>query len=402
MKCLLVVCDGIADRPLEELGGQTPLESAKTPNLDLLAKKGVCGIVDVIAPGIRPGSDTAHLAILGYDPISSYTGRGPFEAAGAGLDVRTGDVAFRCNFATVEKGGVVLDRRADRISSGTDRLSDAINEIEIPGVEFRFKETTGHRGALVMSGGDFSDNITESDPHKKGVKAREIDAKDDSASAHHTASSLNSFIEKSHKVLESHPVNLKRVADKKRPANFLLLRGAGVAPLLDPFEKKFGLRGGCIATVALVRGVGRFCGLDVLGADPSTGTEELINMALNALDRYDFILLNIKAADDASHDGDAQSKVKIIEEIDKAAERFHNLTNENYLALLSDHTSPVTRRDHSGDPVPILLAGPEVRTDKVSAFSEISAPSGGLSRIRGIDIMSLLVDLMNKSEKFGA
>ncbi|RMF91521.1 MAG: phosphoglycerate mutase, partial [Methanobacteriota archaeon] len=148
MKALLVVCDGMADRPVKALGGKTPLEAAGTSNLDAIAAAGVSGIVDTIAPGIRPGSDTAHLAILGYDPFASYTGRGPFEAAGVGLDVRPGDIALRCNFATVDGSGVVVDRRAGRISEGTEELAQALNGIEIPGVELRFKESTGHRGVL--------------------------------------------------------------------------------------------------------------------------------------------------------------------------------------------------------------------------------------------------------------
>jgi 2,3-bisphosphoglycerate-independent phosphoglycerate mutase len=171
MKCLLVVCDGMADRPIKELGGKTPLEKANTPNLDSIAKNGVSGIVDTIAPGIRPGSDTAHLAILGYDPLKNYTGRGPFEAAGVGIEVQPGDIALRCNFATVDENEVVLDRRAGRIGEGTEELAQAINDLKIPGVEIKFKESTKHRGALVLRGEGLSHQVSDSDPHREGVKA---------------------------------------------------------------------------------------------------------------------------------------------------------------------------------------------------------------------------------------
>ncbi|GBE17547.1 cofactor-independent phosphoglycerate mutase [archaeon BMS3Abin16] len=402
MKCLLLICDGMADRPVKTLRGRTPLEAADTRNLDLLAKSGILGIVDTIAPGIRPGSDTAHLAILGYDPVVSYTGRGPFEAAGVGLDVTAGEIAFRCNFATVDENGLVVDRRAGRISEGTQELAEAVNGIKIPGAHFRFRASTGHRGALVMSGKGLSHNISESDPHEEGVKPHVVEPLDGSEEARRTADMLNRFILGCGKVLAGHPVNVRRIQEGLRLANTLLLRGVGVAPSLAPFSEKYGFRAGCIATVALVRGVGRFCGLEVIGADAEMSIPGLVSMAIDATSKYDFVLLNIKAADDASHDGDAEKKTAVIEEIDRALAGLLDFTVENYLAILSDHTTSISRRDHTGDPVPILIAGPEVRTDDTAVFSERAAAKGGLGRIRGQDIMNILVDLMNRSEKFGA
>ncbi len=402
MKCLLLICDGMADRPVKTLKARTPLEAASTKNLDALAKAGICGIVDTIAPGIRPGSDTAHLAILGYDPVTSYTGRGPFEAAGVGLEVTAGEIAFRCNFATVDEKGLVVDRRAGRISEGTEELAEAVNGIELPGIDIRFKASTGHRSALVLSGEGLSHNVSESDPHEEGVKPHTVKPLDDSLEARRTADVLNRFILECRRVLAGHPVNVKRIQEGMRPANTLLLRGVGVAPSLASFSEKYGLSAGCIATMALVRGVSRFCGLDVLGADAEASISGLVKMALDATSEYDFVLLNIKAADDATHDGDAEKKTAVIEEIDRAAAGLLDFTTENYLAVLSDHTSSISRRDHTGDPVPILIAGPEVRTDDTAVFSERAAAKGGLSRIRGQDIMNILVDLMNRSEKFGA
>ncbi len=401
MKCLLVVCDGMADRPMKSIGGRTPLEAARTENLDLIAKEGICGIVDNIAPGIRPGSDTAHLAILGYDPRTSYTGRGPFEAAGVGMEVRAGDIAFRCNFATVDDKGYVLDRRAGRIGEA-EELAQAVNSIKIPGVELSFKDSTGHRGALLLRAEGLSHRISDSDPHKEGKKMERVGPTEDTVQARLTSEIVNRFIDESRKTLESHPLNIRRKGHGKKPANVLLLRGAGEAPILAPFKEKYGMKGGCISTVALVRGVGRFCGLDVVGAEPDTSIEELGNAALGAMEDYDFMLLNIKAADDASHDWDVTRKIQVIEEIDSIAAKFKEFSEDNYLAILSDHTSSTTRRDHSGDPVPMVICGPEVMKDDVQIFSERAAAKGGLCRIRGTDIMNILIDLMNRSEKFGA
>ena len=152
LKAILVICDGMADRPVPELGGMTPLEAADNPNMNTLALQGECGIMDPIAPGIRAGSDTSHLAILGYDPFTTYTGRGPFEAAGIGMDVKQGDIAFRCNFSTVDSDMVITDRRAGRIETGTDQLAAAVNGMKIEDVTCYFKESVAHRGALVLRG----------------------------------------------------------------------------------------------------------------------------------------------------------------------------------------------------------------------------------------------------------
>ena len=169
-KILFIVLDGASDRPVE---GKTPLAQASKPNMDALAFGGINGIMDTIAPGIRPGSDTSHLALLGYDPYKYYTGRGPFEAAGVGIDVKGGDIAFRVNFATVENG-VVTDRRAGRIDD-TDSLANAINEkVKVPGVEIIFKRSTGHRAALVLRGKGLSQAITDTDPKKEGLPIKEM------------------------------------------------------------------------------------------------------------------------------------------------------------------------------------------------------------------------------------
>jgi 2,3-bisphosphoglycerate-independent phosphoglycerate mutase len=168
MKMLLIICDGMGDRPLRELGGKTPLQYAQSPNFDWFAENGICGIMDTIAPGVPPGSDTAHLALLGHDPYKVYTGRGPFEAFGIGMDVKPGDVVLRGNFATVDNELNIVDRRAGRIKEGTKEIAESLNKIEIKGVELIFKEGTEHRAALLIRGEGLSPNVDNTDPHRAG------------------------------------------------------------------------------------------------------------------------------------------------------------------------------------------------------------------------------------------
>lgn len=216
MKCIILIIDGMADRPTKENDYKTPLQAAKTPNMDKIAEEGINGIMDPISPGIRVGSDTAHLSILGYDPYKVYTGRGPFEAAGVGVDVKPGDIAFRCNFATVDENFVVLDRRADRIREGTDKLAETINSMKLEeDVEIIFKESTGHRAVLVLRGENLSDKITDADPKVENKRVKDVKPLDDSFEAKFTASILNKFVKNSYKLLEKHPINLKRIKEGK-------------------------------------------------------------------------------------------------------------------------------------------------------------------------------------------
>ena len=400
MKILMLVCDGMADRPIEDFGGKTPLEVSMKENMDAIAARGICGIMDPIAPGVRVGSDTTHLALLGYDPYMYYTGRGPFEALGAGLEVRKGDVAFRVNFATVDEDMVVKDRRAGRINKGTADLAQAVNEISLPGVDFVFKESTGHRGALVFRGDHLSSKVSDSDPHEIGKKIMEVKPLDGSRDATRTADLANEFIRKSHEVLKRHRVNEERRAKGLKPANMLLLRGCGVAMDIPYFEEKYGITGSCMTTTGLIKGIARSVGLELV--ETPEGYRDRVMTAQKVLEEKDFLLLNIKEPDEAAHDMNPERKIELIEAIDEALAPLVDFVEENYMVLLSDHTTSSSYGDHTGDPVPIIIAGPEVRVDDIKTFDERKAAKGGLGRIRGRDIMQIMLDLLNKSEKFGA
>lgn len=399
--------DGMADRPLEDLGFKTPLEGADTPNMDKLAETGICGIMDTIKPGIRPGSDTAHISILGYDPYVVYTGRGPFEAAGVGVDVLEGDIAFRCNFSTANDEGIILDRRAGRIRERTEELASSINSIDLNDVEIIFKESTGHRAVLVLRGNGLSDKVSAADPKYDGKKWTKVKPLDQTREAQKTADILNQVVERSYELLKDHPLNLERIDNGENPANIILPRGAGAVPHVQPFYDKYGLKAACIAETGLIKGIGKIMGMDIIDIDGATGGVDtnLDNIAQGILDTaskdYDFLLINIDGADEAGHDGNAKDKLEFIERADAVVGKLRDL-DDFYFILTADHSTPISIMDHTGDPVPLVINGPDIRVDDVVEFNERAATQGGLCRIRGSDIMNILMDLMNKSTKFGA
>ena len=402
-KILLIVLDGGADRPLMIDGREeTPLSSAKTENLDILAEEGISGMMDVLSPGIPPGSDTGHLSLLGYDPYKVYTGRGPIEAAGAGIDVKRGDVAFRCNFATLEDGKII-DRRAGRIRE-TEELAKAIDEEVHLDVDFIFKRSTGHRAALVFRGDGLGGDVTASDPKEDGIQIKESKAL--KKGSEKTAEILNDFVEQSIGVLSDHPVNEERAKKGLPRANAILTRGAGLLPEIERFEERYGLKGAVVAAAGLVIGISRICGLDFVFTEGATGgTDSNVNKkvenALRSLKNHDFVLMNIKGTDEAGHDRNFAKKSKFFERIDEAFERLLGL-EDTMIAITADHTTSVAIGDHTGDPVPICIHGEGVRSDSINKFDEFNCASGGLGRIRGRDLMPILTDLTNRSKKFGA
>lgn len=406
LKILIIICDGIGDRPLAELKNKTPLQYAKKDNFDWFARKGICGIMDPIDVGIRPGSDTSHLSLLGYNPNDVYTGRGPFEAAGLDVDIQAGDIAFRCNFVTLDKKLRVIDRRAGRIRDGTHELAKSLDNMEINGVKILFKEGVEHRGVLVFRGKNLSPYVTDTDPHAEGVVIHK--AKPLAEDASFTASVLNKFVDGSYQILKRHEVNVKRMSEGKKPANMIVTRGAGIVPHIKDIKEKYGLQGACIAGIPLIKGICKMVGMDVIDVDGATGGVNTditakVKAVIKALRTYDFVFLNIKAPDVYGHDGDAFGKVKCIEKIDDSLSILKDdLEDEIIVALTSDHSTPVAVRDHSGDPVPIAIVGKGTRTDDVKNFDEISLAKGGLGRIKGLDLMPLLLDLANRSEKYGA
>lgn len=405
-KIMIVVMDGLGDRAVMELGHRTPLQVARKPNLDWFAQNGTSGSMDVIAPGVRPGSDTSHLALLGYDPFEVYTGRGPFEAAGVGLMGNKGDIAFRCNFATVDPKMNVMDRRAGRIKvPDTTNLVKALEGLNINGIEAIVKEATEHRAVLLLRGEGLDHNVTDADPH---AIAKVQPSRPLRPGAERTAEVINEFVRRSYEILDPHPLNIRRRERGGLPANILLPRGGGPFPDIEPFGSRYGMTASCVAGVSLIKGIGRVLGLEIVEAPGITGgldtdMEAKARAALRELERKDFVLMNIKAPDVVSHDGDYLRKVEVIERLDGMAKVLREgLPEGAVIALCADHCTPVSRSDHSGDPVPLTIYSETSIKDGVQSYDEVSCAKGALGRIRGKDLLPILLDRADRSEKYGA
>lgn len=406
-KILFVVMDGLGDRGCRALGGKTPLQFTETPNFDWFTANGNAGIMDIISPGVGPGSDTAHLSLLGYDPYKVYTGRGPFEAAGIGLMGKKGDVAFRCNFSTVNNNYEITDRRAGRVKAPeTTALVKELNGIVIDGIEVILKEGTEHRAALLLRGKGLSPDITDADPHDLGPvgisKGRTKDAE-------FTASVVNRFVRLSYERMKDHPVNTERRKNGLPEANILLPRGAGSFPDLIPFEERTKMKGACVAGVGMIKGICGMCGLDVVdlpkectgGMD--TDMIKKMDIALETLKRYDFVLMNVKASDLSGHDGLAEQKCSVISRLDEMAGHLRkNMPSDLVVAFTADHCTPAEIGDHTGDPVPVTVYTELMAKDEAAKFSETGCAKGRIGRIRGHDLLPICIDLANRSEKFGA
>lgn len=405
-KTICLIFDGLGDRPIRELGGKTPLEAANTPNFDRIAAKSLCGLMNTLGRGVRPGSDVSHLAIFGYPLEQYYTGRGPIEVAGLGIRLQEGDVAFRGNFGTVDAEWNILDRRAGRIRV-VDEFAAAIDGIEIDGIQCIVKPGTAHRAGVVLRGKGLSAAISDADPHEEGKPVMTIKPLDDSKEAAFTAVVLNKFLRKSYEILDSLAANKERTASGLAAANFLLLRGAGVYPSMPKFNEKYELKSCCIAGGGLYKGIGAFLGMDLIDVEgatalPDTDIEAKFKAALNALDAYDFIFVHVKAADSLAEDGNFAGKKEFIEKADKAISLLADLPDDVLLVVTADHSTACELKAHSADPVPVLFCNPSVRIDDVSVFSEKAAANGGYGIAEGKDIMPQVMNLMGKLHLIGA
>ena len=405
MKTFFVICDGLGDRPIPKLGRKTPLEYAKTPNLDAIARRGIIGAMNTIDIGVRPGSDTAHMAIFGYDPHVYYTGRGPFETAGLRMEHKDGDICFRVNMGTVDDTLHIIDRRAGRIGD-TSAFARELNGMKIDGVEFFVKAGTGYRMGMIMRGKKLSTHITDIDPGHVGKGVRMCEATDDTSEAKRTAKILNTFVSRAHKLLKRMPVNIDRQKNGLPQANYLLVRGAGVYPKLPRFFDKYGLRAACFAGAGLYKGIARLIGMDVVHVPGATGKPDSnirakVETAIKHRKDYDFFFIHFKGADSCGEDGDVEGKIAYIEKIDDAVAPLLKLKN-SLVVITADHSTPCTIKSHSADDVPIVIMGDEVRDDDVHEFSERTCAKGRMGHIKGMHVMPIILDLMGIAEKFGA
>jgi 2,3-bisphosphoglycerate-independent phosphoglycerate mutase len=396
----------MADQPLQELDFKTPIEAAIPQAMNRLAYKGALGLLDPIAPGVVPGSDTANLAFLGYDPEFVCEGRGPFEAVGAGLQVKEGDLAFRCNFVTADEKLCLVDERAGRIGVEAEVLGEAVEQIRLKvhsDVEVYFKHVAGFKGALVLRGDNLSSNVTRLLP-KNGSSIVAIMPLDGSFEAKRTAAVLNEFVQLSSQVLKFHPVNVKREAVNMLPANAVLPWSGGRRPVMESFQVKYGLRASCVAAVSLIKGIGLLSGMDVPDVLGATGEQDTDTLAkadavLSAFrEGKDFVYVHVEAADEASHDGDVEGKIAVIKKIDRLVGRILDSVDlsDTVIVLAPDHATSCMTKLHTSDAVPVCFAGANVISDNVTVYSERSAYKGGLNHISGKDIMPMVLKYMGR------
>jgi 2,3-bisphosphoglycerate-independent phosphoglycerate mutase len=409
MRAILIVGDGMADRPIKELGYKTPLEAAEPKHMDSVALNGVSGLLDPIAPGIAPGSDAANLAILGYDPWK-IRGRGPFEAAGAGIELQPGGIAFRCNFATVDSDFRMVDERAGRIREEAKELATAIDGIQLKensDIKVIFKHALGFKGAMVLRGEGTSANVTAPLPNQ-GARADSVKPLDESREARKTADAANEFIRISNQILENHRLNKKRTAENQLPANVVIPWSAGKMPAIQPFDEKYGLKAACVAGANLIKGIAKLSNMSIIDVPEATGdvdtnTLAKANAALKAAEKNDFVLVHVEGPDEASHAGNLQAKISIIRKIDAMVGSNIDSVGlaECVVVLLADHATSLKLKKHTGDAVPISIASTEVTHDNVNCYNERAACQGGLCRIRGEHVMPLILNLLGKPEKLG-
>ena len=385
-KIVLLVLDGLGDLPRAP-GGPTPLEAARTPNLDALAAQGVTGLADPVGPGITPGSGPGHLALFGYDPLTYRIGRGVLEALGIDLELMAADVAARGNFCSLDEQGRVTDRRAGRLS--TERcieLSRLLDTIRIPGIEVIVRPVKEHRFVVLFRGDGLSDRLTESDPHRLGEAPLKVAAR--TPEGERTAGLVNVFIERARLLLTG-----------QHPANMVLLRGFAKHPNLPTFGELYQLRAAAIAVYPMYRGLGKLAGMEALKTGPSVKDE--CDVLRQHWPRYDFFYVHVKGTDTAGEDGNFDAKVAVIEEVDRELSSVIAF-QPDVLVVTGDHSTPTTFQAHSWHPVPVLLASRWCRPDAAQGFSERECLGGGLGHLRGKDILPLALAHAERLTKFGA
>ncbi len=385
-KIVLVVLDGLGGLPHPETG-KTELESARIPNLDKLATQGVCGLLDPVGPGITPGSAPGHLALFGYDPVAFNIGRGVLEAVGIDFPLQPGDVAARGNFCTVDKGGLVTDRRAGRISTEKNvELCQLLDGQVIDGVKIFTRPVKEHRFIIAFRGSHLSPEVSDSDPQQTGVAPRAHIALKPEAEI--TARIADRFVAQARTTLAGHA-----------PANMILTRGFSQQPRWPTMSEVYQLKPAAIASYPMYRGLARLVGMAVLNTGTST-KEELATLVKYYRD-YDFFFLHFKGADAAGEDGDFERKVRVIEEVDSSLPALINL-KPDVIVVTGDHSTPAVLKGHSWHPVPVLLYSQWCRRDKVTEFSESACLLGGLGRLPATEIMPLAMANALKLTKFGA
>lgn len=396
MKYIVLVPDGTADYPIDELGGRTPLEAAKTPNLDFVVKEGILGRVKTVPKDIPPASDVANLSILGYDPKLYYTGRGPLEAVNLGVELKEGDIAFRCNLITAEED-VLRDYSAGHITSEEAKALIAFINEKLGNKDIIFYPGVGYRHLMVAKGAKALglDAVECAPPHDIiGGKISKYLPKGKNAEI------LINLMQESRKLLPNHEINNVRLDLKENPANMIWLWGQGAKPNMPKFSDKFGISGSVISAVDLIKGIGRVIGLDVINVPGATGYYDTdyfskAKYALNSLKEKDFVYVHIEAPDEAGHNGDLREKITAIERFDQLVlGAILDVLKDKHdfrLLILPDHATPISKRTHTSDDVAFVIYGSGVVSNGYNNFSEKEALKSGLFISEGHKLMEYFI-----------
>ena len=396
MKYIIVLGDGMADEPVESLCSQTPLQFARIPHIDLLAKKGNTGLLSTVPDGMHPGSEVANLSVLGYDPARVLEGRGALEAASMGVDILPGEMAMRCNLICIENGKIKNHSAGHISNEEAEILIHFLNE-KLGNERLQFFPGVSYRHLLKLKGGDKHLDCTP--PHDvRGADFRQVLIRPLFIDSQATADYLNDLIIQSQVLLENHPVNQKRKAEGKDPANSIWPWSPGYKPQMKKLSEEYPIRtGAVISAVDLIKGIGIYAGLESIKVEGATGLyntnyEGKAQAALKALKEKDFVYLHIEASDEAGHEGDVELKVKTIEDIDSRVLKTLMEETEKWdepvtIALLPDHPTPCRIKTHTNSPVPFVIYKPCETPDEVTEYNEFSVKKGKYGLLKGVEFI---------------
>lgn len=401
-KAIIFLADGMADEPLAELNGKTPLEAVDTPAMDSIARCGASGTFLTLPEGLPTSSDVANMSVLGFDPEKNYPGRGPIEAVSQDIPLADDDIAWRCNLVTVSPDGIMQDYSAGHIDNETSAQLIADLQKTFGSDKVTFYPGVSYRNLLVLHGKEFSAKIDYHKPdssHGIPVSELRLTAQGNEPEAQHTVDFLEDLGRKAHEFLAAHPLN----AGKESPATDIWPWSPGRKPMLTPFETLYqGKKGAIISAVDVIRGLGKCTAMDVIIVPNVTGFIDTnyqgkVEAALNALEDHDFVYVHVEAIDECSHMGDLKLKMQAIADFDSkiVAPILKALEGRNDIvfAVLPDHPVPIKLRKHTTTPVPVAVCGPGIVPDEICHFSETAAPTGTLGHLHHDQLMKLVLHL---------
>jgi len=387
----LVVLDGVGDIATAATGFRTPLEAARTPNLDALAKRSALGRLVPVAPGITPGSGPGHLGLFGYDPLEYEVGRGVIEALGLGIELRAGDVAARANFCSVDPKGIVTDRRAGRIDTAVCEKQCALLAAKIKkidDVEVLIRPGKGHRFVVVFRGQGLAGPLSDTDPHREGLPIATAQPLTKSAKAAKVAEVIAKVYQQALPLL-----------NECRPANGFLLRGIAHQPEIPTFKERYGLRAACVAIYPMYKGLAQLVGMNKIEGAHTLAAE--FTLAIDALQTHDYVFVHLKPTDAAGEDGNFDAKVAAIEEADAALAALV-AKPPTVLVVTGDHSTPVPVKGHSWHPQPVMITSPLAGWDGLDRFTERAANQGSLGIFPAKYLIRLMQAHARRLDKFGA